>query len=209
MRMTRNFLKELPVYLALGVVTAVVTYVIRQNRALTEQTWMLTRRAVDPRPGLFVPELAATTLEGVPITLGQAGHRQVLLFFNHTCPYCRASLAAWNAIAAALEAHGDISVYGIAFDSSVTASAYAAEHALHFPIVATPGPRVAGLYRVSRVPLVLVVTEEGRMGYVRMGAIGSQLAIDSVLRAATSSHGVISASSGKLGPASDPGDPLR
>jgi hypothetical protein len=69
-------------------------------------------------------------------------------------------------------------------DSTAVASAYAAEHRLRFAVIAKPEPRVAGLYRVSRVPLIEVVNEDGRMAYVRMGALESPVAIDSVVAAA-------------------------
>lgn len=183
MRLIGGRLKEIAVYLALGAITASGVYLVRTNRSLTEQNRVLARRAVDPRPGLHVPELNATTLDGAPVVLGRLGQRQVLFFFNHTCPYCRASLPAWNAIAARLEAQGGIEVYGVAFDSTAVASDYAAEHRLRFAVIAKPEPRVAGLYRVSRVPLIEVV-KDGRMAYVRMGALESPLAIDSVVAAA-------------------------
>lgn len=178
-------LKELIVYVVLGAITAAGVHVVRQNRTLAEENRLLARRAVDPRPGLYVPALDATTLDGTPVTLGQLRRRQVLFFFNHTCPYCRASIPAWNVIAARLEGHSAVRVYGVAFDSTTVASAYARQHGLRFAVIAKVEPRVAGLYRVSRVPLILVVNEDGRMGYVRIGVLESPLAIDSVVTAAT------------------------
>lgn len=177
-------LRELGVYLVLGAITASTVYLIRASRALAEQNRLLARRAVDPRPGLYVPSLDATTLEGTRVVLGELGQRQVMFFFNRTCPYCRASLPGWNAIAARLGRDSGVRVYGIAFDSIRPAAAYAKDRNLRFPVVARPDPRMAGLYRVSRVPLVLVINEEGRMEYVRIGALEAQSAIDSVVRAA-------------------------
>ncbi len=75
-------------------------------------------------------------------------------------------------------------MYGVALDSAEAAAAYAGEHELKFPVVAKPDPRLAGLYRVSGVPLVLVVNEDGRMAYARLGVLESALAIDSVVAAA-------------------------
>jgi len=178
-----RYLKEVVVYVVLGVITAGATYLVRQNRALAEQNRLLARRAVDPRAGLYVPALDAATLDGTHIILGEPRRRQLLLVFNHTCPYCRASVPAWKAIAARLEDDPGITVYGVALDSTRVTAAYAAEHGLGFPVIAQRDPRLVGLYRVSAVPLVLVL-DDGRMAYARLGILESPAAIDSVVAAA-------------------------
>jgi thiol-disulfide isomerase/thioredoxin len=138
----KSFLREMGIFLVLGVVTAGGVYLVRQNRTLTEQNELLARRAVEPRPGLFVPALEATTLDGTSVVLGEIGRRQLLFFFNSTCPYCRASVPAWNEIARRLDGDG-IALYGVAFDSASIAATYAAEQGLRFPVIAKPEPRLA------------------------------------------------------------------
>jgi peroxiredoxin len=180
----RRFLKELGLLVLLGAVAAGGVYLVRMNRTLAAENARLARRAVEPRPGLYVGALALTTLDGRPAALGALGHRELLFFFNTTCPYCRASLPAWNAIADRVRAATDLAVYGVAFDSAAAAAAYAAEQGLRFPVIAQPDPRIVGLYRVSSVPLVLVVNADGRMAYVRLGVLAAPRAIDSVVAAA-------------------------
>lgn len=192
----KSFLREMGIFLVLGVVTAGGVYLVRQNRTLTEQNELLARRAVEPRPGLFVPALEVATLEGTSVVLGEIGRRQLLFFFNSTCQFCRASVPAWNEIAALLESDPAVEVYGVALDSAEVAAAYAAEQGLRFPVIAKPEPRLVGLYRVSGVPLVLILNEDGRMAYARLGVLESPAAIDSVVAAARASSARAAAEEG-------------
>ena len=112
-----RYLRELVVLGSIGVVVAAGAYLVRQNRTLADENRLLARRAVEPRPGLYVPALQASTLDGDPVVLGQVGRRQLLFFFNHSCAYCRASVPAWNTVARRLEGHG-IELYGVALDSA-------------------------------------------------------------------------------------------
>ena len=118
------------------------------------------------------------------MTLGAMGQRQILIFFRTTCPYCRASMPSFNALAAQLAPDSGIVMYGVALDSARAARSYAAEHALRFPVIAEPALRLVGLYRVSSVPLILVLNEQARMAYVRLGVLDSVAAVDSVVQAA-------------------------
>ena len=180
----KRYLKEIGVYVLLGGLTAGGVQLVRANRALAEQNRVLARRAVEPHAGLFVPAYPARTLDGAPVTLGALGQRQVLIFFRTTCPYCRASMPAFNALAARLASDSGIALYGVSLDSTVAARSYAAEHALRFPVIAQLVPRLVGLYRVSSVPLILVLNEQARMAYVRLGVLDSGAALDSVVQAA-------------------------
>ncbi len=178
------FLREVSVWMLLGGITAGGVYLVQQNRALTGQNRRLAREVVEPRAGLFVPEYPVTTIDQAPVTLGAVGQRQVLIFFRTTCPYSRASTPAWNAVAARLQDHPEISVYGVALDSADATRTYGADHQLRFPLIARPDPRLIGLYRVSGVPLIVVVSEEGRMAYARLGVLDAAAAVDSVVTAA-------------------------
>jgi peroxiredoxin len=179
-------LRQLPIYLVIAVIAAGGVYLVRENRTLADQNRDLLRRAVEPRPGLYVPEADAVTLDGRPVVLGQVGRRQLLVFFNTTCRYCRASVPAWRQIAERLVGDSGLAMYGVALDSAAAVTAYAAQHELRFPLMARPDPRLVALYRVAIVPLVLVV-EDGRVAYARMGLLETAAAIDSVLHAARAS----------------------
>ena len=177
-------LRELPVYFAIAVVVAGGVYLVRENRALRGENRELLRRTVEPRPGFYVPAVAAVTLDHEAVVLGRPGERQLLVFFNTTCPYCRASVPAWQQIAERLAGDSGIAVYGVGLDSAAAVAAYAGEHRLDFPLVASRDPRLVALYRVTNVPLVLVIGADGRVAYARMGVLETAFAIDSVLRAA-------------------------
>ena len=180
----RHYFKELAIWTLLGGITAGGVYLVQRNQALADENRVLARRVVEPRVGLFVPAYAAATLDGQRVALGALGHRQVLIFFRTTCPYCRASMPAFNAIAERLAPDSQIAIYGVALDSANAARAYVTEHGLRFPVLAELAPRLVGLYRVSRVPLILVVNEQGRLAYARLGVLESAAAVDSVVTAA-------------------------
>jgi len=179
-----RYLKELPVYLVIAALVAGGVYLVRENRALRGENRELLRRTVEPRPGFYVPAVAAVTLDHEAVVLGRLGERQLLVFFNTTCPYCRASVPAWQQIAERLVGDSSLVIYGVALDSAVAVAAYAAEHRLSFPLIAGRDPRLVALYRVTNVPLVLVIGADGRVAYARMGVLETALAVDSVLRAA-------------------------
>jgi peroxiredoxin len=179
-----RYLKELPVYLVIAVVVAGGVYLVRENHALRGENRELLRRAVEPRPGLYVPAVAAVMLDRQPVVLGRLGERQLLVFFDTTCPYCRASVPAWRQIAERLAGDSSLVIYGVALDSAAAVAAYAAEHRLRFPLIARPDPRLVTLYRVTDVPLVLVIDAAARVAYARVGVLETALAVDSVLRAA-------------------------
>ena len=179
----KRYLREIGVYVLLGGITAGGIQLVRQNRALAHANRVLLDRATQPHAGLFVASYPAATLDGKPVTLGALGQRQVLIFLRTTCPYCRASTPAFNALAERLATDSKLAVYGVALDSAHTARVYAAEHGLRFPVIAELAPRLVGLYRVSSVPLILVLNEQGRMTYARLGVLDSA-AVDSVVTAA-------------------------
>ncbi len=182
----KQFSRFLPL-VGLAVAVTLVTLLGAQNRRLKGQYADLMQRATQPHPGIFVPTFHAATLGGDSATVGTtvAGAAQILFFFTTTCPYCRESLPAWKQVASQFKAVGSASVYGIALDSLHLVQEYAKEHELGFPVVMFPEAKLAQLYRVRRVPLVMVLNEEGRVVYSRAGPLTTQSAIDSVLEAET------------------------
>jgi hypothetical protein len=61
---------------------------------------------------------------------------------------------------------------------------YVREHGVRFPIVQFPTRRDQALYRARSVSFILVINEENRVAYSRMGVLTSPAALDSVWRAA-------------------------
>lgn len=74
---------------------------------------------------------------------------------------------------------------GVAFDSAHLVGPYAREHELSFPLVVLDDRRTAALYRVTRVPLTMVVDGSGRVRFARIGQLTDPAAIDSVRAALT------------------------
>lgn len=179
----RGFVSEFRTLLIIGVVAAAGAVIVRDNRHLSAENEQLRRLAYEPRAGLFVPPLVVPTLDGDSVVLGRQGDTQLLFFFNTTCLHCRSSLPAWNGIAERLRADSGVSVWGVAFDDSIGASAYAEAQAVRFRVIPVPDPRVAGLYRINAVPAVVLVNREGKMAYTRVGPLGEGLGTDSILDA--------------------------
>jgi peroxiredoxin len=194
--MTRSRIFQVSSVLGLSAAVALLVMLGAQNRTLKQQYADLVERTTEPYPGLLVPMFEATTLEGDLVTIGQAPADgwQVLFFFTTTCPYCRATLPAWNRIAAQVSRRGGIGVYGIQLDSAYRAREYIEEHGVSFPVVTLPpgnlAQRLVAWYRIRGVPLTLVVDEDGRVGFVRVGEITAPEALDSVLAAVAADSAV-------------------
>jgi peroxiredoxin len=173
------------------VCSMLVALLAYQNHSLRGLVVRLAKDGVYPRAGIPLPPLAASTLSGDSVVLGlpAAGATQLLFAFNTSCPYCRASLPAWNSITrtvAKLRA-GAIEVYGVSVDSLAATRRYAAEHHLPYPVALVSGswPEI---YRLTVVPSVIVLDSTGRTIFARVGVLkDSSLAADSVIRAVTGS----------------------
>lgn len=179
----KGLARELRVLLLVGIVTAALALLFRENRLLRAENDRLAKLAFDPRPGLFVPSVPVPRLHGDSAILGEMGTSQVLFFFNSICPHCRASIPAWNQIAEDLRTDSNLMVLGVAFDDSLTAEAYRSSQGGRFDIAPVPDPRVASLFRINAVPAMLVVNQEGRITYSRLGPLENAVAVDSVISA--------------------------
>ncbi|MEE8191963.1 MAG: TlpA disulfide reductase family protein, partial [Gemmatimonadales bacterium] len=84
---------------------------------------------------------------------------QVLLIFNTTCSFCRASLPAWENLSDRFASVGEpgVRVYGISLASEEETRWYVAEHGLTFPVLRFPEQKLRFLYRASGVPQVIVL----------------------------------------------------
>ena len=174
--------REAGVLAVLGLVAAAGAYALRTQRVLKQENERLTR-LLEPHPGVYVPEISLASTHGDSVILGQVGRRQLLFFFNTTCPHCRASLPAWNRIAEAVETDDALDVLGVAFDDRGPAEAYVEQQGIRFTVVSGADARVAGLYRITGVPTVVLIHPSGRMAYARLGPLEAPAAVDSVLAA--------------------------
>lgn len=174
-------------YAALTIAAAMVVLLGRTAGKLREANTELRRRAAFAYPGFPVPPLAGTTLTGAPVALGSPdGKKEVLFAFTTTCPYCLASLPAWQELSRrAADPASGFAAYGVSYDSLHLTSAYIDRHQLVFPVMA-PGPaRFPALYRAGAVPITLVVNDSGIVEFARVGVLSGRVDVDSVLAVAT------------------------
>ena len=72
---------------------------------------------------------------------------------------------------------------GITVDSVQVSREYVDEHGLEFPVVSFTDRKLRALYRAGITPQTLIVDAEGKVGYVRVGAVTDASAIDSIVDA--------------------------
>lgn len=173
------------VLLACAVLIAVL---VRQNGVLARKLGRAQARAVLPHEGLMLPSIQASTLEGKKALVGEKldGGRQVLLVFTTTCPSCKASIPAFQAISDSLKrqtSSGRVQLLGVSLDPVEPTIAYRDAHRLSFPIVLFK-KKDPVVFRLRAVPLVLVLDSVGQVKYSRFGEITTPTAIDSVIDAA-------------------------
>jgi len=178
-------------YAALVAACALVVVLAVQKRArdneVTELRRLYQQAMREPQRGMYMPAFNTATLEGEPVTIGSlpAEGRQVLLVYTTTCRFCLASLPAWKQLTATLDTMTSprVQVYGVSLDSVGVTRAYSARHALPYRTVRFPEAKLESMYRASAVPLTLVLDEQGRTVYSRLGQLSEQAAIDSVIAA--------------------------
>lgn len=168
---------------ALLVVSVALLVRVSLGKQSAEREWNdLYELAWNAHAGMYVPVYEGRTTEGDPVRLGEAesGERQVLLFFTTSCPYCEASVPTWKALGEHVAGREDARIVGVAIDSLPAARRYEHDHALTYPVVTMNSPRFARLFRVSGVPLTMIVDPDGRVTYARRGEFGEAVLIDSV-----------------------------
>jgi peroxiredoxin len=135
---------------------------------------------------MYVPVIRAPSLQGDSVLIGEPGEgeRQVLLVFDTRCPYSRASLPWWNELAERLAEDSGAQTYGVSLDSLEASRTYAMEHGLVFSVVSLAQRRAQRLFHLRRVPQILILSDEGRVAFTRLGVLESDAAVDSIVAAA-------------------------
>lgn len=178
-------------YLALAAAAALVVVLAFQKRSLNSEIekarYDLRQARTEPIRGQYFPAFTAATLDGRQTTIGElpAPGKQVLLMYTTTCPYCLSSIPAWKQLTAAVDTMRSVraTVYGVSLDSLDVTRQYVARHQLPYPTFRFPTEKLQRIYRAGTVPLTLVLDEQGRAVYSRVGELRSQAAIDTVLQA--------------------------
>jgi peroxiredoxin len=159
-------------WVALAVSAMLVAVLAWQNRGLRQDRSELVDRIRHPYPGMYVPVVDAKSLTGESIALGRPEvGRQVLFFFNHTCPYCLASAPTIADAGRELrsEFRGRAQMLGVCDCSEAQAGEYATRHSFDFPVVTMRDSRYLALYRARTVPVLMVVDREGRVRHALQG----------------------------------------
>lgn len=188
--MSERLSRILP-FVALTAAAALVVVLAQQKRGLIKEveTWRVRYRdaVTQPQRGQYLPAFQTTTIEGQPVTVGElpSEGRQVLLFYTTTCQYCLKTIPAWRKLTAAVQGISSppAKVYGVSLDSLEVTRQYIAQHRLPYPTFQFPNEKLMNMYRAGTVPMTLVIDEQGRTIYSRLGEINSQATIDSVIAA--------------------------
>ena len=173
-------------WIGLVAATALVVVLAQQNRALRAEREWLVERSLHAYEGMWLPQIAATDLDGASLTLGTpTGDAQVLYFFTTHCPYCRRSSAAVSELAATLVRERGVraQLIGVSLDDAQASGAYARTQGFDFPIAVIADRRTLMLFRAREVPLLLVVGRDGRVRHRQLGAIDTREEVESVLAA--------------------------
>lgn len=162
--------ERLLVYFALTLASALVVVLGTKVRILEEHVRTTRDRLNMAVAGDFVPTFETLSLAGSRRTIGESGSggRQLLFVFTTTCPYCEASLPAWQELAAVADTFSSfpIAVIGITLDSADVTGPYVRQHGLAMDIVAFPARKLTRLYKVRSVPQTLVI-DGGGQGSIR------------------------------------------
>lgn len=188
------FLRQHLLWAGLLIAAVLVVVLARQLATVRGELERVVVRATRPRVGLFVPTVDLPRLDGGIARVGATtgGRRQLLIAFTTTCPFCRASHAAWRRLdsaRAADPAMRDVEVYGVATDSTDSLASYVANAQLAFPVVAMRGKELT-FYRLGMVPALMLLDSTGRTLYYRAGVLPAGPVIDSVLGALRDSRTV-------------------
>lgn len=172
------------VWIALLAASVLVALLGWQNRGLRADRDWLTDRAAYAYPGMYVPVVETTSLDGAELALGApAGERQILFFFNHTCKYCRASAPTVAETARAIrQEFGDrVAMIGVCQCDAAQAAAFVRAHGFDFPVALLNAPRELMLYRARGVPLLLAIDGEGRVRHAVQGVFDTREQVDGLL----------------------------
>ncbi|WP_242112187.1 TlpA family protein disulfide reductase [Luteimonas aquatica] len=179
-------LRKIPwLVLALLAAAALVVVLASQNRDLREQRDMLEKRAFEPYPGMWLPKVPATTLDGAKVELGTAPREfQLLYFFTPTCPYCKQSAPMVRQLAERLAGDADrVQLLGVADGRLDPVQRYVAEHDFDFPVVLLSDRRTLALFKAQSVPLLVVVDARGRVRHSHLGVFDRPEELDAMLKA--------------------------
>lgn len=133
------------------------------RETLTKQT--------TPEVGDAAPPFDTIDLQGNRINVGHNKSKKQLLFiFSTHCGVCAEQLPVWDRLIAQKRSD-DYIVRGVSMDPADETKAYFEDRGQSFQIVLAPEKWFTRMYRVSVVPQVMVVSGEGIVEWVHVGAL--------------------------------------
>jgi thiol-disulfide isomerase/thioredoxin len=169
---------------ALLVASSLVVVLTRRQVTLNRAYLELKAKAGLPYRGYALPTFRAETLAGDSVTVGalaDTAARRLVFVFTTTCPYCRATLPVWAAVADSARAtQPNVAVVGLGLDSLRGVRGYAAEHSLTYPVATFPDWKTAQLPRGPAVPQTLVLNHWGEVVIAHIGRLEPGPVLDSV-----------------------------
>src|SRR6266850_4315824 len=136
---------------ALVLESALMMVLVHRLQNLSIEYQKLHLLSVLPHPGTVVPTFRTAALSGDSVTVGEAPDSnvgQLIFIFNTTCPYCKATIPVWKAMAdsvARLERR--VMVLAISLDSVSITRQYTRTHDLRYLVVTFPQRKLERLYR--------------------------------------------------------------
>jgi peroxiredoxin len=167
--------------LVLLALSGLVLVLASRNRELSSEYQELRQLSTLPHRGTVVPTFRAVTLDGRPVIIGErvdSTARQVLFVFNTRCPFCLATIPAWQRLSDSLGRAG-VEVLAISLDPGDSTRRYVSQYDMRYSVLTFPQPKLKRLYRAIAVPQTVVLDAGGTVLYAKTGTLDSA-SLDSV-----------------------------
>ena len=124
---------------------------------------------IDLAVGMDAPEFELKNLDGEQVRLSRLAGTPVLLnFYSANCSWCQTEVPRLAHVYQRMS-NVDVKVLGVAIgEDEATASQFASEKQLPFPILIDDGT-IAATYHLKRVPTIVLVDSDGKVACVYEG----------------------------------------
>ncbi len=145
----KSFLREALVLLAMVVVVSIAVNFFKTKDVV----------------GSHAPELNATTINGMPVNLGDTDKPVLVHFWGSWCPICTIEHGTIQSIA---RDHAVITVASTSGDAAELQQ-YMQDNQLDFPVVADEHGEIASRWAVTGVPRSYIVLPNGEIAFAEAG----------------------------------------
>lgn len=166
-----------PAYIILaGCVVIALSFLVsvnRKNSSLLREVERLSKEVKDyaARAGDPVQPFNTVDLEGKSVAVELPAKRKQLFFiFSSYCSACATQHPVWNNLAGQLKG-SEVVVRGVSLDSLADTRTYFKNKSPGFPVVIAPDESFSRIYRVDRIPQVMLISEQGVVEWAHTGAL--------------------------------------